>query len=117
MFSKEELMREEWRPIPGHEDYMISNLGRIMGKGGWLLRSALRSYGGRKYIHVILDGKTERVHRLVALAYLENDDPERKREVHHKNHITTDNRAVNLEWCDRSYNLRNRRPYKVRRRA
>lgn len=109
-YTEEELELETWVVCPGHPSYMVSNLGRVIGKGGWLLRSSTRPYG--KYIHVVLDGKTEKVHRLVAHAFCKNDNPEEKRDVHHINHNKEDNRAVNLMWCTRSYNNAHRRPYR-----
>lgn len=44
------------------------------------------------------------VHRLVAETFIPN--PDNLPEVNHINYDTHDNRAENLEWCTRIYNLR-----------
>ena len=44
----------------------------------------------------------DRIHRLVAKTFLEN--PNGYKEINHINGIKHDNRVENLEWCDRSYN-------------
>lgn len=49
---------------------------------------------------------------MVALAYIENDNPTVKTEVNHKNYIRDDNRAENLEWLSHADNVR----YSVHRR-
>ena len=46
------------------------------------------------------------VHRLVALAFIDNDDPATKTEVNHKNYVRDDNRAENLEWMSHADNIR-----------
>ena len=56
-----------------------------------------------KYKTVALRGKTFRVHRLVALAWVPN--PESKPFVNHKNGIRDDNRASNLEWVTHQENV------------
>lgn len=43
-----------------------------------------------------------RIHRIVAKTFLEN--PNGYKEINHINGIKHDNRVENLEWCDRSYN-------------
>lgn len=46
------------------------------------------------------------VHRIIAKAWCDNDDPKHKVQINHINAIRTDNRPENLEWCTVSYNIR-----------
>lgn len=57
-------------------------------------------------VHLNKDGKRKiaSVHRLVAIAFVENPCPEKFKEVNHIDEDKTNNNANNLEWCDRSYN-------------
>lgn len=114
-------MKEIWMDIPHYEGlYQVSNLGRVKS----LARERINHTGGRwiqpekimilsltpdGYYRVSLQTpfgtrKTERVHRLVALAFIEN--PEDKPEVNHINCIRNDNRVENLEWVTREENNR-----------
>lgn len=52
-----------------------------------------------------------RVHRLVAMAFIEN--PSGLPEINHKNHIRDDNRVENLEWCTTAENVRDAKGHKV----
>ena len=119
-FTKEELMNEKWLDIAGYEGvYQVSDLGRVRSlKFGKVrvLRSSKNSCG---YLNVSLfkdkKPKTITVHRLVAQAFINNDD-KTKIYINHKNEVKTDNRASNLEWCTVSYNnaynrLQYRRPH------
>lgn len=111
-------MKEEWRAVQGYSGlYEVSDLGRVRS-----LPREIKTYNGGKWtrpgkiikpitnkdgyqqIHICKDGKqsTITVHRLVALAFLDN--PDNLPEVNHKNEIKTDNRVKNLEWCTRGYN-------------
>ena len=105
----ENFNKEQWRDIEGYEGiYQVSDLGRVRSlKFGRV--KVLRSYKNRYgYLKVFLSKNGKRhniyVHRLVAYAFIPNSD-KTKNEINHINEIKTDNRASNLEWCDRSYNV------------
>ena len=60
---------------------------------------------GQGYMRVKLklkDGTWKRflVHRLVAAAFIQNDDPEHKKYVNHINGNPECNLVINLEWCN-----------------
>ena len=68
------------------------------------------------------------VHRLVAMTFINNPDPNTYTEINHKDENKTNNNVNNLEWCTKIYNLnydtRNKRSaetrrkkYKLRRKA
>lgn len=91
---------EEW-------DYEISNLGNVRVKKTKKLRSQCER-GGYVGVTLFKDNKPKSlyVHVLVALMFNPNDDPVNKLYVNHINHNPHDNRAVNLEWCNRSHNIK-----------
>ena len=63
------------------------------------------------YQRVYINGRCESYHRVIALHFIPNPDPEKYTEVNHKNHIRNDNRIENLEWCTISDNRKDRLPY------
>lgn len=63
------------------------------------------------YRRVKLNGKDHYIHRIAALQWIHNDDPENKTQIDHVNHDRTDNRLQNLRWCTASENTRNRSKY------
>lgn len=107
-------MSEVWKDIVNYEGfYQVSNLGRVRSldrydNRGIFHKSQIikpkehpRGYYG---ISLWKEGKQSQflVHRLVAQAFIpnENDMPD----INHRNENKTDNRADNLEWCDKEYN-------------
>ena len=89
---------EEWRQIAENQNYEVSSFGNVKNKKtGRILKPA--NNGGYLYIGLSLQGKTKShvVHRLVALAFIEN--PHNKSHVNHKDKNRSNNYVNNLEWC------------------
>lgn len=120
-------MEEIWKPIPNYEGlYEVSNMGRVKSLGKTVLRKGVYvHYHGKiisqnivkGYMQVMLSKNSKRVntkvHRLVAIAFIPNDDPVNKTTVNHKNEDKLDNRVENLEWMsiadNTNYGTRNKR--------
>ncbi|KAA6375936.1 MAG: hypothetical protein EZS28_028537 [Streblomastix strix] len=60
------------------------------------------------YMLTSLNGHTYGIHRLVALQFIPNDDPEHKTQCDHVSRIQTDNSLANLRWVTVSQNNLNR---------
>jgi len=97
------MSMEEWRIIEDFPNYSVSNFGNIKNiKTNKLMK--LNVKGGYNTISLINNNskKSFKVHRLVALSFIEN--PENKPEVNHKNKNKMDNSMINLEWVTRKEN-------------
>lgn len=90
------------KPVVGMPQYQVDKDGRIYGHQGEL--SQWLSDSGYLKVGLYDKGKRKRlrVHRLVANAFIPNDD--RKKYVNHKNGDKQDNRVENLEWVTREEN-------------
>lgn len=92
------------KEIEGYEGrYYVSPCGKVWsqnGKRSKFLKPQKDSYG---YHHVHLLGKTTKVHRIVAMAYLPN--PDNLPQVNHKDEVKINNHVDNLEWCSNQYNV------------
>lgn len=97
-------MTEQWKRIPGFEQYLVSNLGRIKSLKGNSERilKLNKKRTGYQEVQLGKHGGWFLVHRLVAFAFLDNKD--QKPHVNHKNGRKDDNRLINLEWVTRSEN-------------
>ena len=110
-------MEEIWKDIKGFEGlYQISNYGSVKalkckekeGRGNWRKKDKIikQSEDKKGYLRVRIYKNsvlyTKKVHRLVAIAFIEN--PEKKSQVNHIDENKKNNNANNLEWCDNKYN-------------
>ena len=89
---------EEWKQVDGCENYEVSSFGKVRNKKtGRILKQSCK--GGYMSIGMqnVKSKKTTSVHRLVALAFIEN--PENKPHVNHKDKNRSNNNVDNLEWC------------------
>jgi hypothetical protein len=90
---------DDWKPIPSCPGYYASQGGLIKGP-----RKVMRGWLGKNGYYIFRPGKgkvNRLVHRAVAEAWLEQTGPV----VNHINHVKTDNRVVNLEWCTVQHNV------------
>lgn len=101
--------KQVYRIIPSHPDYVISEGGDIIAITPGIktpiiyntLYPCVYMYnrGNNKYI-------TLRLHRLVAMAWVHNDDFISKPIVNHIDGNKSNYHATNLEWCSLSYNVK-----------
>lgn len=99
---------EHWKDIEGYDGlYQVSDLGRVRSKhsGEWKILKCGKNNNGYLQVGLCKDRKRKcvTVHRLVAQAFIPNDD-ETKNEINHIDECKQNNRVSNLEYCDRSYN-------------
>lgn len=112
-----QIIEEEWKDIPEYEGiYQVSNLGRIKSLSRTLWNGNVLhqhqeiimhpSYDCNGYLLVGLRKnkryRYERVHRLVAKAFIPN--PYNYRVVNHIDADRSNNNINNLEWCTHKHN-------------
>lgn len=104
-----------WKDIKGYEGiYQISNYGEVLRLSSYDSRNHLRNKRILKqrknadgYMQVGLhkNGQEKKflIHRLVAENFIDN--PNEYLEINHKDENKQNNSVINLEWCNRKYNV------------
>ena len=115
--NENQQTNENWKPIEGYPCYLVSDQGRVMSlrtpRNPKILRQGTNKDGYKQVTIVSGEAygkgkkKTFRVNRLVALAFVPNPHPEKRRDVGHANSTASDNRASNLYWCTPKENSNN----------
>lgn len=111
-------IEEVWKDIKGFEGlYQVSNIGRVKSLSRVVrantcgsremstkILSNCKSSCGYDFVVLSKNGKhyNKSIHRLVAETFIPN--PNKYREVNHKDENKRNNGVANLEWCDRKYN-------------
>jgi hypothetical protein len=111
-------MKEVWKDVVGYEGlYQVSNLGNVksvaravkrIGQSDLPVKERILKQqddkAGYKTAMLSKGGKLKllKVHRLVAIAFIEN--PEGYPIINHKDENKQNNKADNLEWCTHKYN-------------
>ena len=114
---------KQWKPIKGYEgSYEVSDMGDVVGldrfvnngkriihrKGKVMTKITHRKGYEKVPLSKIENGKTKQkaffVHRLVAIAFIDN--PENKEQINHKDGNKVNNCVENLEWVTNSENMK-----------
>ena len=90
--------------------YEVSNLGNVRNKNTKAVLSQEDTGNGYLCVGLQIDKgvyKKTRVHRMVAMAFLEFQRTEERNEVDHINGNKSDNSVDNLRWCTHKENMNN----------
>ena len=105
---------EKWKLITtnGRSNYYISNYGRVKAdtdKGISILKTQVAN--GYERVHIL--GKMYFIHRLVAIAFIENPNEDVYIEVNHKDNNRLNNNVNNLEWVTSKENSQAKENIKI----
>lgn len=96
-----------WKVIEEYPNYEVSDGGEVKNTTTGKLLSPYRNQRGYLKVCLYKDGKKKylSVHRLVANAFVTNEDPGIFTQVNHIDEDKANNRADNLEWVTPSENI------------
>jgi hypothetical protein len=97
----------EYKKIEGYDNYSVSNHGNVRNdKTNRILKPGKDKMGYHKVsLCKNKKSKTHIIHRLVAIAYIDN--PDNKLCVDHIDEVKTNNHVNNLRFCTHQENLQN----------
>lgn len=100
---------ETWRTIKRWSRYEVSSLGRVRSVFSHKVISQHINHDGYLRVDIHSSGFRfhERVNRLVAIEFVENDNPEKYDVVDHINGNCRDNRVENVRWTNAKGNSDN----------
>ena len=94
---------EIWKEIPGSGGkYQISNYGNVYSLINNVQLKGVNN--GNGYLRVKLNERLFYIHRLVAMAFIQNLN--NRKQINHKDENKLNNNADNLEWCSHKYNMK-----------
>ena len=104
--NPQRFSREIWKKVDVLPDtYRVSNRGRVKREENGEYKILYSTNNGKGYYTIPVGHNKFYIHRLVALAFVEN--PYGHPEIDHINGIRDDNRPENLRWVNRSMNMSN----------
>jgi hypothetical protein len=108
-------MEEIWKDIKGYEGlYQVSNFGNIRNKRTNKIKIPYKCKNGYMYVSLYKNNKSKNklIHRLVAETFFKNKN--NYTDVNHIDGNKLNNKIENLEFCTRSYNLKEAYRLKLR---
>lgn len=101
---------EEWKIIVKegvtNNKYEISNMGRCRERiKNFILKSTIRDGYENISLQVNKKNRQVRMHRLVAMAFVDNSNPKKYNIINHIDGNKLNNKFNNLEWCTQSMNV------------
>ena len=103
----QEIVNECWRSITRNTNYEVSNTGKVKNTTTGRILTGTKDKLGYVRVGLLRDGRfTSRLmHRLVAIAFLDN--PDNKPNIDHIDHNPSNNAISNLRWATQQENTWN----------
>ena len=98
----------EFVPLKDHDDYEILSTFPFTIRRKDNHYEVKETISNNGYQQLRLGLKKYLKHRLIAIQFIPNDDPEHKTDIDHINHDRADYHLENLRWCTKSENSMNR---------